>query len=50
MCRSSRAENEILGGVQVLALALIDCLAAVEGACGEALGERVHSADVILNT
>ena len=32
-----------------LAAVLTDGLAAVEAACGEALGEGVHSADVILN-
>ena len=35
--------------VKVLAAVLTDGLAAVEAACGEALGEGVHSADVILN-
>ena len=28
---------------------LTDGIAAVEAACGEALGDRVHSADIILN-
>jgi hypothetical protein len=35
--------------VKVLAAVLTDGLAAVEAACGEALGDGVHSADVILN-
>jgi transposase len=35
--------------VVVLAAVLTDGLAAVESACAEALGEGVHSADVILN-
>jgi transposase len=35
--------------VKVLAAALSDGLAAVEAACGEALGDGVHSADIILN-
>jgi hypothetical protein len=35
--------------VKVLAAVLTDGLAAVEAACAEALGEGVHSADVILN-
>ena len=35
--------------VEVLAAVLTDGLAAVEAACGEALGDGVHSADVILN-
>ena len=35
--------------VKVLAAVLTDSLAAVEAACAEALGEGVHSADVILN-
>jgi transposase len=35
--------------VKVLSAVLIDGLAAVEAACAEALGEGVHSADVVLN-
>jgi transposase len=35
--------------VKVLSAVLTDGLAAVEAACGEALGDGVHSADVILN-
>jgi len=35
--------------VKVLAAVLTDGLAAVEAACGEALGDGVHSADIILN-
>jgi hypothetical protein len=35
--------------VKVLAAVLTDGLAAVEAACGEALSDGVHSADVILN-
>jgi transposase len=35
--------------VKILAAVLSDGLAAVEAACAEALGEGVHSADVILN-
>ena len=35
--------------VKVLAAVLTDGLAAVEAACGEALGDGVHSADVVLN-
>ena len=35
--------------VKVLSAVLIDGLAAVEAACGEALGDGVHSADIILN-
>ena len=35
--------------VAILTAVLSDGLAAVEAACGEALGEGVHSADVILN-
>ena len=35
--------------VQVLSAVLTDGLAAVEAACAEALGDGVHSADVILN-
>jgi hypothetical protein len=35
--------------VDILAAVLVDGLPAVEAACGEALGQGVHSADVILN-
>ena len=35
--------------VKVLSAVLTDGLAAVEAACGEALGDGVHSADIILN-
>lgn len=35
--------------VKVLAAVLTDGLTAVEAACGEALGDGVHSADVIIN-
>ena len=35
--------------VKILAAVLTDGLPAVEAACAEALGEGVHSADVILN-
>jgi hypothetical protein len=35
--------------VKILAAVLSDGLATVEDACGEALGQGVHSADVILN-
>ena len=35
--------------VAILAAVLTDGLSAVEAACGEALAEGVHSADVILN-
>ena len=35
--------------VEVLGAVLTDGLPAVEAACAEALGEGVHSADVILN-
>jgi len=35
--------------VDILGAVLIDGLEAVEAACSEALGEGVHSADVILN-
>jgi hypothetical protein len=35
--------------VDILSAVLTDGLAAVEAACAEALGEGVHSADVILN-
>jgi hypothetical protein len=35
--------------VDILSAVLTDSLAAVESACAEALGEGVHSADVILN-
>ena len=35
--------------VDILTAVLSDGLAAVEAACAEALGEGVHSADVILN-
>jgi len=35
--------------VDILSAVLIDGLDAVEAACAEALGEGVHSADVILN-
>ena len=35
--------------VDILSVVLTDGLAAVEAACAEALGEAVHSADVILN-
>ena len=35
--------------VKILATVLTDGLPAVEAACGEALGDGVHSADVILN-
>ena len=35
--------------VKVLSAVLTDGLVAVEAACGEALGDRVHSADIILN-
>ena len=35
--------------VQVLSAVLTDGLAAVEAVCAEALGDGVHSADVILN-
>jgi transposase len=35
--------------VDILSVVLTDGLAAVEAACAEALGEGVHSADVILN-
>jgi hypothetical protein len=35
--------------VKVLSAVLTDGLAAVEAACGEALGDGVHSADVVLN-
>ena len=35
--------------VKILAAALTDGLPAVEAACGQALAEGVHSADVVLN-
>ena len=35
--------------VKILSAVLTDGLAAVEGACAEALGDGVHSADVVLN-
>ena len=35
--------------VKILAIVLTDGLPAVEAACGQALGDGVHSADVILN-
>ena len=35
--------------VDILGAVLSDGLAAVEAACAEALGDGVHSADVILN-
>ena len=35
--------------VKVLSAVLTDGLAAVEAACGEALSDGVHSADIILN-
>lgn len=35
--------------VEILSAVLSDGLAAVEGACAEALGDGVHSADVVLN-
>ena len=35
--------------VEILAAVLDDGLGAVEAACAEALGEGVHSADVVLN-
>ena len=35
--------------VDILSAVLTDGLVAVEAACAEALGEGVHSADVVLN-
>ncbi len=43
---SNDGDRQMVG---ILVAVLSDGLAAVEGACAEALGEGVHSADVILN-
>jgi hypothetical protein len=46
LCGSDEGDRQM---VQILTTVLSDGLAAVEAACLEALGEGVHSADVILN-
>ena len=46
---SDRTQRRMRQMVEILSAVLSDGLAAVEGACAEALGDGVHSADVVLN-